>query len=557
MSKRRIYDDESSRSSSSIVSHSHPPKRSRKIDRLSSLSDELLLHILSCLPIPSLIVCQRLSRRFHALAGDSELWKRQYYSRWVRPRARRLANSKRISIPPSKAEYSPRVSTWLDHSYLEKEGRPTNWKRQYHLRHNWSKGICRVTEYEFPRPPRPPLFVEFCAGFILTADSDHGLRAWIASNPRSCVANIRSECSSAVPTALSATRSLGQDNIEVAVGFQDKGFSVYDLDIKASKLSLRFIHSEPSPETITAMASSAPYLLTVSKHKVLSLYRILPGPKGHNRSGVSDGARLIASLKADNIVAPMSLSIRVAQSEIIASIVYSFYHIGCGWSLGIQELRLNSNGQQIDSRLATTVDSQYGISPLPSSENGFHSAWDYQAEGGRPFTMPSEPSILHQELPTSLSYRHPFLLASHPDNTLTVYLIVSTSNSLYVKSGQRLWGHTSSVGAVQVSDRGKAISVSSRGDEIRVWELESVISSPLAQRTAKEASSIRLSPENARTEWHEKRDRSTQNEIERATIDVSREMARIRGCIGFDDERVLLLREQEMGTALLESYNFI
>ena len=365
------------------------------------------------------------------------------------------------------------------------------------------------------------------------------------------MANIRSECPSAIPTALSATRSLGQDNIEVAVGFQDKGFSVYDLDIKASKLSLRFIHSEPCPETITAMASSAPYLLTVSKHKVLSLYRILSGPKGLNRLSVSDGAHLLASLKADNIVAPMSLSVRVAQSEIIASIVYSFWHIGCGWSLGIQELRLKSDGQQIDSRLATTVDSQYGIRPFPHPER------DYQAERGRSFTMPSEPSILHQELPTSLSYRHPFLLASHPDNTLTVYLVVSTSNSLFIKIGQRLWGHTSSVGAVQVSDRGKAISVSSRGDEVRVWELESVISSPVARRTAKEAGSIRLSPENACTEWHENCDRTTLNGIERTTIGVSRETARIRDCIGFDDERVLLLREQEMGTALLESYNFI
>lgn len=458
---------------------------------------------------------------------------------------------------PAKAEYSPKVSTWLDQSHLAKEGRPTNWKRQYHLKHNWSKGICRLTEIEFAQQPRPPLLVEFCADFIFTADSGHGLRAWIAGNPRFCVAHIPSECSSDVPTALSATRSLDENNIEIAVGFQDKGFSVYDLDIKASKLSLHFNHTGSTSKTITAMALSAPYLLTVSKYKALSLYKILSGPKGRNRSGGSDGARLLASLQADNIAAPMSLSIRAAQSEIIASIVYSFYHIGCGWSLGIQELRLNSNGQQIGSRLATTVDSQYGIRPLTHSERIFHSTWDYQAEGARRFTMPSEPFILHQEPPTSLSYRHPFLLASHPDNTLTVYLVVSTSNSLFVKSGQRLWGHTSSVGTVQVNDRGKAISVSSRGDEIRVWELESVVSSPVARRKAKEASSTRLSPENARTDLHGNRDRPAPNVAERASSDVSREMARIQSCIGFDEERVFLLREQEMGEALLECYIFI
>lgn len=46
--------------------HAPPSKRPRTtgvrgVDRLSSLSDELLLHILSCLPIPSLIVCQGYS----------------------------------------------------------------------------------------------------------------------------------------------------------------------------------------------------------------------------------------------------------------------------------------------------------------------------------------------------------------------------------------------------------------------------------------------------------------------------------------------------------------
>lgn len=60
MSKRGIYGEDNI----DITRCSHPPKRPRTkegdgVDRLSSLSDELLLHILSCLPIPSLIDCQR------------------------------------------------------------------------------------------------------------------------------------------------------------------------------------------------------------------------------------------------------------------------------------------------------------------------------------------------------------------------------------------------------------------------------------------------------------------------------------------------------------------
>lgn len=55
MSKRNIGNEDS---------YPRPPKRPRTkeadgVDRLSSLSDELLLHILFCLPIPSLISCQR------------------------------------------------------------------------------------------------------------------------------------------------------------------------------------------------------------------------------------------------------------------------------------------------------------------------------------------------------------------------------------------------------------------------------------------------------------------------------------------------------------------
>lgn len=424
-----------------------------------------------------------------------------------------------------------------------------------------------MTEIEFPQPPHPPVLVKFCAGLILTADSGHGLRAWIASNPKSCVASTTSlsksqrEHSSTTPTALAATRSPHLDGIEIAVGFEDGSFSMYDLNVKVSRLSLRFTRSGSTGETVTSMAASSPYLLTVSQRKVLSLYKM---PLGHRSPGEVDTTgeevRLLASLTADNIMAPMSLSIRVVQSEIIASIVYSFFHIGCGWSLGIQELRLDRDGQQIGSRLATTVDSQYGIQSLQSialSRRGSHSVPNYGSGrgSGRFLSVPTEPSILHHQPPTSLSYSHPYLLASHADNTLTMYLIVSTSGHLFVKGGQRLWGHTSSVATVQVSDRGKAISVSSRGDEIRVWELETVLSSPAAQGRMKE-NSIRLSPENnTGTEWQAGRD--LLNSTRLTSTDISRQLARMRGCVGFDDERILLLREKETGTPLLECYDFI
>ncbi|KAL2809520.1 hypothetical protein BJX63DRAFT_353132 [Aspergillus granulosus] len=526
-------------------SNTGPTKRLRTTeartspDRLSSLSNEVLLHILSFLPIPSLITCQRLSRRFHALAGDSELWKRQYFSRWVRPRARRLAIARRTSFPLSKTEYTPRVSTWLDHGHLDRSERITNWKRQYHLRHNWSKGICRVTQVEIPQPPRPPMLATLCAGFVFTADSQTGLRAWLAEKPEVCKAELSFSDlpSSSAPTALTATCGLETNCIEVMVGFDDGRLGVFKMDMMRLRLNLRF-SSKSAQGAITAIASSYPYLMVVSELMVLSLYRLPLTIDSLSRP--DDPAHLIASLKADNMLSPMSLSIRLSGSDVVASVVYSFYHLGCGWSLGIQELRFDATGRQLSSRLTTTVDTQYGDMKLhlPSSKNGQSSTPLRSITHSH--AIPLKPAILHQDPPTSVSYSHPYLLTSHADNTLTVYLVVSNSDYLFVKGGRRLWGHTSSVSAVQVSDRGKAVSVSSQGDEVRIWELESLISSFGTRKVSQGENSIKV---------------ETYRQS-RLLDDAPNKQAQARGCIGFDDERLLLLRERAHGAQFLEFYDF-
>ncbi|RAL05009.1 WD domain protein [Aspergillus ibericus CBS 121593] len=560
MSKRSYIDDP-------LIPH--PPKRPRTIprdhvDQISSLSDELLIHILSFLPIPSLLACQQLSRRFHALAGDAELWKRQYYSRWVRPRARRLANARRTLFSHPEIEYSPRVSTWLDHGHLAKEGMSTNWKRQYRLRHNWSRGVCRVTEIEFPQSPRRQMLVSFCAGIVFTADSDHGLRAWPAEKPEHCLARIPLANSPSpafpAPTAMAAASGPQQGLVDVTLGFEDGRFNIYTLDTTTLRLGVRFSCVECADGAISTMASCFPFLLLVSEHKVLSLYETKQDMDG---AGGLLAPRLLTSLKADSILEPISLSIRATGPKIITSIVYSFYHIGCGWSLGIQELQFGLDGQQISSRLATTADCHYStVSPgfRSRSKMGFRSASYGTGPGSRQNTTQSGPSISHHEPPTSVSYSHPYLLTSHADNTLTVYLVVSTSTSLSVKGCQRLWGHTSSVSAVQVSDRGKAVSVSSRGDDIRIWELESLVSSLGGQKALRDGNSIRISPENRLGRRHDGLGMVPEASLGEAnaarSIDIPHRLARMRGCLGFDDERVLLLREKTAWTQMLECYDF-
>ncbi|KAL4958814.1 WD domain protein [Aspergillus stella-maris] len=562
MSKRRVDDDFSK---ISLSKRSRTTESVHKSDRLSSLSNEILLHILSFLPIPALLTCQRLSHRFNALAGDSELWKRQYYSKWVRPRARRLASTRRFFLPQAKIEYSPRVSTWLDHGNLDRNHRITHWKQQYQLRHNWSKGTCRVTQVELPQPPRPPMLVTLCAGYVFTADAHGGLRAWSVESPETCKASLpftdpKSSTSSA-PTALTATCGSEESSIELAVGFDGGVFSVYKFDTKALRLNIHFTRTRSAHGAITAMAASYPYLMAVSKHKILSLYKLPVKADDHSWG---DEAHILASLKADSILSPMSLSVRMAGTEIIASIVYSFLHLGCGWSLGIQELHFDSTGQQTRSRLTTTVDTQYGVHlhQLPGSGTGQDSTPENESPVPTSLT-PTLPAILHQDPPTSVSYSHPYLLTSHADNTLTVYLVVSTPTALFVKGGQRLFGHTSSVSAVQVSDRGKAVSVSLNGDEIRVWELESLVSSFGSQKMLQGDNSIKIQPENQRGP-HDHEGPGLLSGVPRQgtkrvlpyPANASHKLVAARGCIGFDDERLLLFREKEHGSQLLEFYDF-
>jgi hypothetical protein len=165
----------------------HPTKvrRLANSDRLSSLSDEILVRILAFVPVASLLVCQRycfpshpglqcvdtnmarLSKKFSHLAIDSELWKAAYYRRFVLPRAARIPGIKDAGSA-DRLHYSSRLSKWLDEGHLVKDGVRTNWKQQYRLRHNWSKGQCAVSEIQLAeRPPNSPLLVMMSNSIIL------------------------------------------------------------------------------------------------------------------------------------------------------------------------------------------------------------------------------------------------------------------------------------------------------------------------------------------------------------------------------------------------------
>jgi hypothetical protein len=485
----------------------------------------------------------RISHRLHRLAGDSELWKEKYYARWVRPRALRIPGLRDTSASSSAFRYSSKLAKWLDDGHLVQQGRKTNWKRQYRLRDNWWRGHCKVREVEVADPPAPPVLVKIHQGVTFTADLKGGLRAWTTKTNPSSIASLPFGYDMATSASAYCPTSLGIDSstskrIDISVGFENGSFKVYRLE--CSQFRLLYAHAASSNGSICAVAMFYPYVLTMSEKKMLSLYRF---PSSKTQSEQLPNPQLLASLKSSCVLAPISLSIRPTSGALVASIAYAFARLSSGWSVGLQELRITEDGEALDSRLTSSIE---------ANADSFYSIKDQDATISAR-SAASQPFVLHPQSmarPTALSYSHPYLLASLPDNTLMTYLVTSNADRLEIAPGRRLWGHTSSVSGVQVSDRGKAVSVSTRGHEIRVWELEELLSSSLQRRTsiciqpAKQDLGIITEAINRRGDG-----------LGLAHQELQVDWATRRSWVGFDEEQVVVLGEQSR-RQILSCYDF-
>jgi hypothetical protein len=552
MAKRALDDDES---------EERPGKRQKAqtSDLLSSLSDELLLRILSNLSITTLNVCQRLSRKFHSIAADSQLWKSAYYNRFVRPRASRLPGIRDAETYSGNLFFSSKLSKWLDEENLVKRGQETNWKRQYKLRHNWSKGSCDVSEIQVAEhPPIPPLLVRLHEGIVYTADVTGGLRAWSSKQEKKMLASTDFR-TMAPPTSLASDINTDEDsNHRIVVGFEDGAFMIYAFNLEQEEFVLSYSHAPSSNGMLSAVAYCSPYLVTMTATQLLSLYKFPSKSNGKSNKRTLDPPQLLHSLRSRTVWAPLSLSLRPSSSNIVATIAYAIPTYLSGWSVGVQELWLSPDGALLDSRLATSSTGYRTLSAtLPQSS--------FSPTGIS--TLPSFTAATPgYSKPTSLSYTHPYLLVSHPDNTLTLYLVTSTDKSLSVSNGSRLWGHTSSVSGAHVGGRGKAISVSSRGDELRIWELEGTNAK---KKVAGANLSVQIRPEKKRRKSHPDENQASLEDLNDA---ISRrgtglglalearasmeDFGLVRGWVGFDEENVVVLREGSAGNQALVVYDF-
>ena len=504
----------------------------------------------------------RLSHRFYKLAGDSQIWKSAYYTRFVRPRASRIPGIRDQNISTSSLLYSSRASKWLEDEHLVRKGSETDWKKQYKLRHNWSRGSCGVREVRIAeRPSVPPMLVRLHEDIVITADATHGLRAWLMKGVQRLVAVLDLKTStqgSRVPSSMALdSSSSGSNTLNITVGFCDGRFGVYALDRLTERLICQYIHAPSSNGIISAIAFALPYLVTMTEAQLLSLYAFPTEQPAEPGNGGLEPPRLLSSLKSQTAWPPLSLSIRSSARTIITSIAYALPTYLSGWSVGLQELRLSLDGTIKLSRLTSAAN--HGFTPLSRSSSGTSSPLS-DLENAHLGDSESRliPSL---KKPTSLSYSHPYLLASHPDNTLTLYLVQSTEADLVIGNGSRLWGHTSSVSGAHVGDRGKAVSVSAHGNEIRVWELEGGISSGSVKRRAVTGEvSVQVRPETRATKTGN--ERLSALALGTASMDMDRwtrdlgYLSTSKGWVDFDEERVIVLRESALGSQVLVVYDF-
>lgn len=455
---------------------------------------------------------------------------------------------------------------------------------------------------------RSKMLVKVVEGLAVTVDRASGLRAWDLKT-REVVAQASLEddeagTEPAQPSCIAIDdRGLDQGTLDVSVGFVDGSFGVWALSTQAKTISRKYRHEKSSNGELIGMAYSHPYLLTATRAVLISLYtfdvppktadgddeheaREAPAPRSSSKlkSALSEYADedtateqeqvqlpapyLMTSLKSYSSSPPLALSIRKTASATVASIAYTFF-TRHGWSIGIQDLHITldealGGAPVIATRLAytapTTISTpghSLGAQPgPPQPDSPSPRTTDPHTSPVRHPTSPSSSSPRrrsqqhnHQSQgPTTLCYSHPYLLATLPDNTLILHLCTSTASALSISPGIRLWGHTSGISDAEITARGKAVSVSSRGDEMRVWELEGrpsgVRSRSVEVRAAASPSPVPASSAVAAAgdggddgplvgDWEER-----------------------RNWVGFDDEMVIVLKEARGGRESLLVYDF-
>ena len=362
-----------------------------------------------------------------------------------------------------------------------RKGSKINWKVQYKLRHNWSHGFCQYREMQISSyQAKSTPFAQLQGSIVITVDNLNGLRAWSTENSQQALSpplDLHNEkehsCVGITPTSLSIDSARGDSGVvKILVGFANGSFGIYDFDMLGKRFSSVAFQNTPTPRIVSAVSYSSPYLVTMIDGEVLYVYHF--PIKSREEIGIISRPQLLASFGSFTTWPPISISIRKASGGIIISIVFALPTYLSGWSVGLQELRLTTEGEIVANRRTSTVHQGFAPIPTPPFFNLIpHSNLVDCHEPLGSLPIPSRPNFL--------SYAHPYLLVCHADNTLTLYLVTSNDRGLKIGVGNRLWGHTSSVFGAQIGRNGKAVTIAQGGD-IRVWELEESAKLPASKK---------------------------------------------------------------------------
>jgi hypothetical protein len=404
------------------------------------------------------------------------------------------------------------------------------------------------------RAPDPPLLVMMSSNTVFAADAISGLRAW-SSKERKLLATTPVTIANAPRLPISMSVSDGDSGERAVLGFEDGSFSIYALKRNVQGVfECLFTHPPSTNGALSALAYAAPYLLTMTEDHLISLYSF---DEALTPLGTLGAPQLLYSLRSHTTWPPVSLSLRTTTTSVTAAIAYSIPTYLSGWTVGVQEIRLSLAGALLESRLATAADEySFTLSAYRStSPSTTCSPWSFPDSAPEASFTPGP----NTSKPISMSYSHPYLLVAHPDNTLSLYLVKSTSSSLSISSGSRLWGHTSSISGAHVGMRGKAVSVSRLGDELRVWDLEGGVASLTNRKRFRNGDmSVRVQPSKIAKGLEDDHVQSARSNVGlRFALDQNFDDSTVsRGWVGFDEQNVIVLREKNEGSQSLVVYDF-
>ena len=475
-----------------------------------------------------------MSQRLRQLANDNESWKERYYARWVRPRVLQIPST----TPRSTRDiprYSAKSANWLDQRHLTFPQKTTDWKWQYRIRTNWHRGTCNVQALDVSQPPAACAIIKIHDGIVFEAAST-GLQAWAntkTSTPLATELFVPDDDHRPFPTAMAIDAS--GDILRIGIGFSDSSFRCFEYSDTTGFVQYcaqqQFLDHQ---EAVSVLAMKTPYVFGLIGSTNFLLKRL--NPKDSTKYNVWEELAWLRAGRRHQCLP--SLALRLFGKEVAASIAYTSELVGgTNWCLGIQELRVSYS---LDACETTSAS---GTARKVEKKSG----WQTRTFDAWTPAFPMHPAV--DSRPKSLSYTHPYLLAALPDNTMMVYLVTSTSESLILSDGNRLWGHTSGISSSEVNGRGKAVTTSSKGGEIRVWDLEG-----LARGHSQGRTSTPLIPTSDSTPNSPPLQSARSTTVIQATYDHD-QLAFTKSWITFDDEQVLVLGERR-NERILARYDF-